>query len=202
MQCRAPAVRQLLINRSPPQPFLQRPYIPLIFQACPHGFVLFLQPRFIFCKFLVANLIIRHTIMPPSFSFPLFYIGGTHFSAVKLSCKNTTLQSFLAFFAKNSFFLNLYPHSCPICQKSAHPAGYSVPSRNHPRILSPRLLPIPFGLSVPRLSCSLASRLLNPLRIHFTICSHVSLAAKAAHPSGCAAFASSLLTNRESYGIL
>ena len=27
-------------------------------------------------------------------------------------------------------------------------------------------------------------------------------AAKAAHPSGCAAFASSLLTNRESYGIL
>ena len=111
--------------------------------------------------------------MPPSFFFPLFYIGGTHFSAVKLSCKNTTLQSFLAFFAKNSFFLNLYPHSCLICQKSAHPAGYSVPSRNHPRILSPRLLPIPFGLSVPRLSCSLASPLLNPLRIHFTICSHV-----------------------------
>ena len=109
---------------------------------------------------------------------------------------------FLALFRKKQLLSEPISSFLSNMSKISASAGYSVPSRNHPRILSPRLLPIPFGLSVPRLSCSLASPLLNPLRIHFTICSHVSLAAQAAHPSGCAACASSLLTNRESYGIL
>ena len=104
-----------------------------------------------------------------------------------------------AFFDRSERALNTHARSDELLHERNMTLYQLCQSGN---ILSPRLLPIPFGLSVPRLSCSLASPLLNPIRIHFTICSHVSLAAKAAHPSGCAAFASSLLTNRESYGIL